>query len=87
VRADLANQVGRVVGFADHFKSGASEHGHDAGANERLILADHDPESLAIADAPTLRHGASPRARSQPAGSTCDRPARTLIAWSSNLRL
>jgi hypothetical protein len=42
VSADLANQVGRVTGYADHFKAGLFEHRHDAGANERLILADHD---------------------------------------------
>jgi hypothetical protein len=41
--ADLANQVDRVAGCADHFKSAPFKHGHDARPNERFILADHDP--------------------------------------------
>lgn len=43
VSVDLASEVDRVGGLAHHFKSRLFEHGHDAGADERLILADNDP--------------------------------------------
>jgi hypothetical protein len=39
---DLTSQVRRVAGHADYFKSGIFEHRHDASANQRLVLADHD---------------------------------------------
>ena len=59
VRGDLAQQVGRVAGLGDDLEAGVAEQPHDPLAQQRLVLADDDPDAHGGPSSSTSRGEAS----------------------------